>query len=418
MIILAYVLSGLALVMSGLFLIKTRNPFGWIALAFKLIPGAMSAVWAIMGLTGAVIGWISKAYWAVPMGIVSAGMMSWYIWRVTRDHDGFEQAFGEVWLEQIHPEQARQMVQKRWNWILNMKGSPESSWERDVVFRTIPDYDRELLCDIWRPSNSKVSGLAFIFFHGSGWYLGDKDTGTRPFFRHLVSQGHTVMDVAYRLCPEVDIYDMIGDVKHAIAWMKDNASQFGVDPEKIVLGGGSAGGHLALLAAYAPDQTEFVPKDLNGAELSVRGVISFYGPIDLLSYYYYINLHRLEGFPPVSPGPDATIRKRDNGRLDILLGGFPQEVPEVYQLASPNTHVHPGCPATLLIQGEQDFIASAETTNELHAKLVESGVPAINLVYPWTDHGFDVLLPQINPASQSALYDVDRFLALMLNTEG
>ena len=49
---------------------------------------------------------------------------------------------------------------------------------------------------------------------------------------------------AYRLCPEVDIYGMVGDVKRAIAWMKANASRYGVNPEKIVLGGGSAGGHL------------------------------------------------------------------------------------------------------------------------------------------------------------------------------
>jgi acetyl esterase/lipase len=48
------------------------------------------------------------------------------------------------------------------------------------------------------------------------------------------------MDVAYRLCPEVDIYGMIGDVKRAIAWIKANASRYDVNPEKIVLGGGSA----------------------------------------------------------------------------------------------------------------------------------------------------------------------------------
>jgi acetyl esterase/lipase len=51
----------------------------------------------------------------------------------------------------------------------------------------------------------------------------------------------------------------------------------------------------------------------------------------------------------------------------------------------------------------------------LYTKLVESGVPAINVVFPWTDHAFDVLLLQINPATQSALYDVDRWLVLLLS---
>jgi acetyl esterase/lipase len=71
----------------------------------------------------------------------------------------------------------------------------------------------------------------------------------------------------------------------------------------------------------------------------------------------------------------------------------------------------------LLIQGDKDILVALDTTNALYAKLVESGVPAINVVFPWTDHMFDLILPQVNPAAQSALYDVDRFLALLLNKE-
>lgn len=56
-----------------------------------------------------------------------------------------------------------------------------------------------------------------MYLHGSAWYLLDKDYGTRPFSRHLAAQGHVIMDVAYRLCPEVDIYEMVGDVKRAVA---------------------------------------------------------------------------------------------------------------------------------------------------------------------------------------------------------
>jgi acetyl esterase/lipase len=56
-----------------------------------------------------------------------------------------------------------------------------------------------------------------------------------------------------------------------------------------------------------------------------------------------------------------------------------------------------------------------ETTRALYSKLVESGVPAINIIFPWTEHMFDLILPQTSPPAQSALYDVDRFLALLLN---
>ncbi len=419
MIILAYILSGLSLLMSVLLLIHLRSPLGWIIWFPKLTAEGLSPYWAILGAVGALIGWGYQALWAVPMGIIGAGMMIVYVWRCTRDHKGFEDAFGADWSNQTPPQQARHMVKGRWSFYLKMKASPEPIWERDIPFSTVPNTDRQLLCDIWRSANGNTSGLAFVYFHGGAWSISDKDTFTRSFFRHLVAQGHTVMDVAYRLCPEVGIYGMVGDVKRAIAWMKANASHFGVNPAKIVLGGGSAGGHLALLAGYTPQHPELTPDDLKSADLSVCGVISHYGPTDLLAVYQHTNQYRLVDLPPVPIGTqlDSKMRTRNAGRLDILLGGHPEDAPDMYQLASPITHVHPGCPPTLLIQGNHDVVCPVDATYALHTKLVEAGVPAINVIFPATAHGFDLLFPQVNPAAQSALYDVDRFLALLLNKD-
>ena len=95
------------------------------------------------------------------------------------------------------------------------------------------------------------------------------------------------------------------------------------------------------------------------------------------------------------------------------MGGTPRDIPDTYKLVNPTTHVHPGSPPTLLIQGDKDILVSLDTTNAFYKELIESGVPAINVVFPWTDHMFDLILPQINPAAQSALFDVDRFLALL-----
>jgi len=371
----------------------------------------------MMGVAGAVIGWFYHTLWALPMGILGAGVMSWYVWRCTRDHKGFEEAFGSNWSDQIPPERSKNMVQKRWTWFLKMNATSEPTWERDIPFWTVPSTDRQLLCDIWRPAEGDVSGLALVYIHGGAWFIWDKDYYTRPFFRHLVAQGHTVMDVSYRLCPEVDIYGMIGDVKHAIAWMKGNAARYGVDPEKIILGGGSAGGHLAQLAGYTPGHPKLTPEDLSNTDLSVCGVISYYGFTDVLAMYQYMNMQSLEDPPPVpvgkNLGPNGGMRYM--GRFDILLGGWPENEADIYQLVSPITQVHPGCPPTLLIQGEQDIFCPADATRVHHTKLIEAGVPAINVVYPYTNHAFDLLLPQMNPAAQSALYDVDRFLAIQAN---
>ena len=422
---LATILSGLSLLMGVLVLIQAKNPVGWITIVPKMVAGALSPYWAIIGVVGAVIGWVYGALWAVPMGLLGAGMMIWYVWRCTRDHKGFEEAFGSAWKDRIPPQQAKHMVKRRWSPFLRMKASPEPTWERDVPFWTIPGTDQRLLCDLWRPAEGDVSGLAFVYLHGSAWTIGDKDFLTRPFFRHLVAQGHTVMDVAYRLIPEVDIYGMVGDAKRAIAWMKANADCYDVNPEKIVLGGASAGGHIALLAAYTPEHPELTPEDVKDADLSVCGVVSYYGPTDMLATYQHEDQERIFGdMPPVPIGTkvespnrlrfDPEILGRYAGRLDILLGGHPKDALSTYQLASPITHVHPGCPPTLLIQGQQDFITPVDATCELYGKLVESGVPAINVVFPWTDHAFDMLLPHTSPPIQSALYDLDRFLALLL----
>jgi acetyl esterase/lipase len=387
----------------------------------KLLATALAPLWMLTGIAGALLGWCYQSLWAVSIGLPGALLMLIYILRITRDHKDFERAFGKEWMDKILPQQLQLMVKRRWSPCISLKASPAPRWERDVPFWTIPDSERQLLCDVWSPADGKTSGLAFIFFHGSAWFVGDKDMLTRPMFRHLVAQGHTVMDVAYRLCPEVNIFDMVGDIKRSIAWMKANANRYGVNPDKVVLAGGSAGGHLALLAAYTPDHPQLGAADLKGTDLSVCGVVSYYGPTDMLAEYKrYMWKAYYSKMPPLPIGSTGPIKMSENlyvGRLDMLLGGHPDEVPEIYQLTSPISHVKSGCPPTLLIQGEKDLLVPVEATRALYTKLCEAGVPAINIIFPWTDHAFDLAVPQINPPAQSGLYSVDRFLALMLNSD-
>jgi acetyl esterase/lipase len=82
-------------------------------------------------------------------------------------------------------------------------------------------------------------------------------------------------------------------------------------------------------------------------------------------------------------------------------------------MASPISHVHSGCPPTLLIQGDSDWVTPVDAARELYRRLGEAGVPSVNIVLPHTSHGFDLLLPRLSPTAQAALYEVDRFLALM-----
>ena len=97
------------------------------------------------------------------------------------------------------------------------------------------------------------------YLHGSAYMILDKDVGTRPLFRHLAAQGHVVVDVAYRLFPETDLPGMVADAKRAVEWVRSRAADLEIDPARIVLAGGSAGGHLSLLAGYSHKDPALTP---------------------------------------------------------------------------------------------------------------------------------------------------------------
>ena len=230
------------------------------------------------------------------------------------------------------------------------------------------------------------------------------------------------MDVAYRLIPETNVPAMQGDVKRAIAWLKRNAGRYGVNPDHIVLGGGSAGSHLALLAAYAPYHPLFTPEDVRGVDLSVRGVVGYYNAGDYrLESKAAVKRTALEralvgpltSFFAIIAGSEIAVDDTGDWDPNLFLGGPPDEWPELYRQVSPIVHVGPAAPPTLQIVGEHDVYGGARSAAALHAQLQAAGVPSIAIRIPRTDHAFDLFFPEVSPAAQTAMYEVDRFLALM-----
>ena len=429
---IARLLAFLSVAASGLLYVRIRAPINpllgslWI---LRLLAEAVTPFIALSGTVAAGLALLTRSPVAIFTGMLGAVAAGRDIRRVTAPHPGFAQAFGEAWERAIAPEQQTGMLQRRWTW--HLPAAPEARWQRDVPFWTLPDTDRRLLCDLWQPPLGVApSGLALVYLHGGAWSLLDKDFFTRPFFRHLAAQGHVVMDVAYRLYPETDMLGMVGDAKRAIAWMKAQGQAYGVNPERVVVAGGSSGGHLALLAAYTPKDGALTPDDVGETDLSVRAVISCYGPTDLRAYYDHTqqDIWGDLGQATEARPPGPLIRRvlgtsyerlglgktgAGGGAMEPLLGGTPETVPERYALFSPTTHVQPGCPPTLLIQGKEDVIAPVTATNLLCEQLVAAGVPAVNIVFPHAEHGFDLVLPRFSPAAQAALYYEERFLALM-----
>ena len=432
------IIVGFAASLAALMSLVLFLQFRWPAAAMwglKLLSSALSPLFLLVGGLTIIAGLATVSVFIIVLGIYVAVIYFIHIISVTRPPasvSGFDQAFGYNWKNQIKPGQKRYFLPSRL--VLKLPPVPEPRFGQNISFATIPGTDRKLLCDIWQPNeNIKPSGLAFIYMHGSAFYILDKDYGTRPFFRHLAAQGHVIMDVAYRLAPETDLMGMINDAKRAIVWMKENAERYRVGPDRIIVGGGSAGGYIALMTAYTANNPRFIPGELQGNDLSCCGVIAEYPATDLEALYYHTNQHLTTRSQPGQPkkrvptkmpawmkrlGKDFHRLGMDKGLENVgtmapLMGGHPDECPETYTLFSPITHVNSNCPPTLLIQGAHDIMTPVKSTQLLYDGLIKEKVPAILHILPQTDHAFDLLFPGIAPSAHNAFYDVERFMAIM-----
>lgn len=401
----------------------------------KVFVSALSPILFLAGLLFAILGFIIPSMPAMLIGGLSAILFLIHILQIIQPPGtatGFEQVFGEHWEKQISPKRKAQFLSNRYSFLLPKMAEPV--FKQNIPFYTIPGTDRQLLCDIWEPpQNIPHSGVAFIYLHGSAWVVLDKDFGTRPFFRRLANQGHVIMDVAYRLFPETDFMGMVHDAKHAIAWIKSNAVRYNINPQKVVIGGGSAGAHIALLAAYTEQDPTMMPADLSSVDLNVCAVISCYGQSDLAATYYHTCQHLTthsalaQKKKGKSAGMPNWVRKimgknfhrlgfdkdAEPGMLKPMLGGNPDEIPGIYSRFSPITYVSRNCPATLIIHGQQDILAPVNAMRLLHVSLKQAGVPVVMHILPQTDHAFDLILPKISPSAQNAFYDVERFMVLL-----
>ncbi len=413
---------------------STLGPGAFMLSMPKIVGGALAPFSALAGAVGAAFGlsalWLERGkvrgttttQLGVLAGLTAATMNAVHTRQLAAASGNFAAAFGADWQDQIPSRLKDRMLTRRWTWHLSV--APGTHVARDIVFATVPGTDRKLLADVWSPPDGIApSGLGFIYLHGGGYSAFDKGGPTETWFRHLATQGHVVMDVSYRLIPETTVPGMQGDVKRALAWLKRNADRYGVNPDKIVLGGGSAGSHLALLAAYAPYHPLFTPEDVRGSDLSVRGVIGYYNAGDYrLESKIAVKSTAWEGTVAglltslLGTWSGSEIAVDDTGAWDsnVFLGGRPDEWPELYRQISPIVHVGPDAPPTLQFVGEDDvYVSRIGSVQALHCRLQEAGVPSVCVEFPRTDHAFDLFLPKVSPAAQASMYDADRFLALM-----
>lgn len=221
--------------------------------------------------------------------------------------------------------------------------------ERDVEFARIDD--RPLKLDLYLPTESGAGTKRplVVWVHGGAWRAGSR--GDVPVTRWL-THGVAIASVDYRLSPEARFPAQSHDIKAAIRFLRAHAEQWGLDADRFVIAGSSAGGHLAALVGVTNgvEPLEGAVGDHSDVSSDVQAIVSFYGASNLASILKQSTAHGLGVRIPA---------------LQLLLGGQPQDVPELARLASPVAHVDARDPPLWLIHGDADPQMPPEQSQEL-----------------------------------------------------
>jgi acetyl esterase/lipase len=159
-----------------------------------------------------------------------------------------------------------------------------------------------------------------------------------------------------------------------VGLLRARAVELRLDPRRVILLGRSAGGQIALLAAYSAADAR-IPPACEVPDEPVSGVAAFYAPTDL-AWGYEFPLR-----PDVVSGPES---------LELYLGGPPASHAEAYRLASPQSWTNRPLPRTLLVHGTGDRFVSIDHARRLSAALHAAGHPVEVLEIPLADHAYDV----------------------------
>lgn len=261
------------------------------------------------------------------------------------------------------------------------------------------EFGRRTTLDVWkRPDVPADAGAPVIVqIHGGAWVLGDKEGQAYPLLAHLAERGWICVSVTYRLSPRATWPDHIVDVKRALAWVKDNIADHGGDPSWVAITGGSAGGHLCALAALTPNDPQFQP-GFEDADTAVQAAVPFYGVYDWLNR-------------------DGTGR---DDLTDLLVDRVVKQPYEsahdIYEQASPMTHVGPDAVPMMLLHGTNDsLVPIAQARSMVDMLRATSKQPVVYVEYPGAQHAFDVFSGN---RTDAAVDGIERFLNVVRNEAG
>jgi acetyl esterase/lipase len=259
---------------------------------------------------------------------------------------------------------------------------------RDVEYGRVGK--KRLKLDVFLPPERRKRRPAVLQIHGGGWVLGTKREQGLPLLNHLASHGWVGFNADYRLSPRATFPDQLVDIKRALAWIREHADEYGVDPSFIAVTGGSAGGHLTALMALTQNETEYQP-GFENADTSVQAAVPFYGVycfVDRLGLY--------------SPGFFSMLLE------PLVMKQRLSEAREAFERASPLDRLTPEAPPFFVVHGDRDTLAPVEYARLFVDELRKtSNAPVLYAELPGAQHAFDIFY---SPRSVRALEAVERFL--------
>ena len=234
----------------------------------------------------------------------------------------------------------------------------------NITYVTASNYEAKL--DLYVRRSPSVPQPTVIFIHGGGWTGGTKEA--RAFaIQPYLAMGLDVVNVEYRLARVALAPAAVEDCRCALRWVIAHAKEYGIDPQKLVVAGDSAGGHLALTTAFLPASAGLDRQCPGGDDLRVSAVLNWYGISDVNE---------------LLDGPNR------RAYAVTWLGSLTNR-DEIARRVSPLTYVRPGLPPVLTIHGDADPTVPYAQSLRLQKALTDAGVANELLTMPGGKHGLD-----------------------------
>jgi len=246
--------------------------------------------------------------------------------------------------------------------------------EPNIVYHTANNYEDKL--DVYTPADAKAPTPVVVVIHGGGWVEGTKEERVLEMMPYL-QMGFAAVNVEYRLGGVSLAPAAVEDCRCALHWVFANAKRFNFDPHRVVLQGGSAGGHLALMTGMltpaagfdrecrAPADNYWSANPGTSGDPRVAAIVNWFGISDVLDEIHGANA---------------------KGYAVVWLGDQPN-ADEIAKRVSPINYVTSGLPPIITIHGDQDALVPYEQSVRLHKALDAAKVPNQLFTVPGANHG-------------------------------